>query len=318
MNLKKIQDADLENKKVLLRVDFNVAVKNGKAQEKFKIAACKETVDYILSKKGAKLALVGHLGRPAFTDTAAFEGGIRSKFKGTVAQKFSLESIAADVEEILGKKIKFVPDCVGEEVKKGMDNLGEGEILLLENVRLYSGEEINDGDFSRSLAENFDIFANDAFSVCHRDQSSVSGVAKILPGFAGFLIQKEIENLEKVKDAPVHPAVAVIGGAKIETKLPMIHMFERKYDKVLVGGKIAIEAQKADLAFSSRVVLPDDYAQDKKDIGPKTIERFKKIISGAKTIVWNGPMGKFEEPPFDQGTRSVLKSIVAGSAFSVV
>jgi phosphoglycerate kinase len=318
MNLKKIQDLDLTGKKVLLRVDFNVAVENGKAREKFKIAVCKETIDYILRSPGVKLALVSHLGRPTFTDAASFEGKTEGKLRGTVAEKFSLISIIPDISEILGVKVKFVPDCIGAAVKSALNNLGNGEILILENVRLYSGEEINDESFSRQLAGNFDIFINEAFSVSHRDQASVTGITKVLPSFCGLRFQKEIENLERVKNNPALPAIAIVGGAKIETKLPIIHMFQLKYDKVLVGGKIAIEAQMSGLSFNSQVILPLDWAEGKKDIGPKTIEKFKDIILGAKTIVWNGPMGRFEEPPYDAGTKSIVEAVIGSGAFTVV
>lgn len=293
MSIKRIQDADLENKKVLLRVDFNVAVENGKAKETYKIKSAKESLDYLLSKN-AKVALASHLGRP----------------KGQINPKFSLGQIKNDVENIIGVKTIFIDDCIGEKVSARLNNLAQNEVLLLENVRFYPGEETNDREFSRSLASGFDIFINDAFSVCHRDQSSVTGVAKILPSFAGFWLQKEIENLDKVKTNPEHPAVAIIGGAKIETKLPLIQKFEDEYDHILVGGIIANEVVDQKLSFSQKVILPVDFAGDRLDIGPKTIEKFKNIIAGAKTIVWNGPMGKFEEKPYDTGTNEILKAVL--------
>lgn len=308
----------MKNKRVLLRVDFNVAVKDGKVQEKFKIASARETMEHILSQAGTKLALLSHWGRPSFTDTTVFENSPSGKSAASVISKYSLEKLRNDVAEINGIKLIFVPDCVGANVAAAIDKLSAKEVLLLENVRLRSGDEINDPEYSRQLAENFDVFVNDAFSVCHRDQASVTGVASILPAFAGLRLQKEIMNLDKVKDNPIHPAVAIIGGAKIETKLPLIHMFEKKYDQILVGGKIAIEAQSGNMSFSSKVLLPADYAAGKKDIGPQTISRFKEIIRGARTIVWNGPMGKFEEPPNDEGTMRILEVVLASKAFTVV
>lgn len=288
----------MENKKVLLRVDFNVAIENGKVKETFKIEACKESVAYLL-EKGAKVALISHLGRP----------------DGKINPEFSLGQIKNDIETTLGVKLVFIDDCIGKKVNAGLNNLREKEVLLLENVRFYPGEEANDGEFSRSLASNFDIFINDAFSVSHRDQASVTGVAKILPGFAGFWLQKEIENLDKVKNNPEHPAVAIIGGAKIETKLPLIQKFEKEYDHILVGGKIANEVLDQGLKFSEKVLFPVDYLGDRLDIGPKTIENFEKIISGAKTIVWNGPMGKFEEKSYDTGTNRILRAVISSGAF---
>jgi 3-phosphoglycerate kinase len=293
-----------------------VAVKEGKVREKYKIFSVRETLDWLL-EKGAKVALLSHLGRPQFTDTSAFLSG-RNDLKRKVLRKFSLGNISRDIGEILEKKIKFVNSCVGEAVAKNLEKLSEGEVLLLENARLYPGEEIADPRFARDIAANFDLFVNDAFGVCHRDQASVVEVAKVIPSYAGLRIQKEIENLKRVKERPKTPAVAILGGAKIETKLPLIKMFEGKYERVLVGGKIAVEAQSAGINFLPHVILPVDYAQYKKDIGPKTIDRFRDIISKAKTIVWNGPLGEFENPPFDTGTREILNAIVSSNAFTVV
>ncbi len=306
----------MENKKVLLRIDFNVALKNQNAKEKYKIFSSKETIDYILSQKGAKLALVGHLGRPTALKNCLISGETLShRAAEQIDPQFSLKQLADDVERILEIKVKFVPDCVGEKVKESIENQKPGEVLLLENVRFYCNDEKNDPEFSERLAENFDIFINDAFSVCHRNQASVTGLAKNLPSYAGFWLQKEIENLDKVKNNPEHPAVAIIGGAKIETKLPLIKKLEDEYDHILVGGKIANEALDQGLKFSEKVLFPVDFLGDRLDIGPETIEKFKNIISSAKTIVWNGPMGKFEEKPYDMGTNKILEAVVRSGAF---
>ena len=314
MEIKKIQDADVENKKVLLRVDFNVATENGKVKEKFKIEAAKETIKYLLEKK-VKIALASHFGRP----------------EGKKIPEYSLGKIAEDIGNILGVKTKFISDCVGQEVREGLQNIMAGEVLILENVRFYSGDESNDGKFSKKLAENFDIFVNDAFSVSHRDQASVTGVTKFLPSFAGFRLQKEITEMEKIKNNFSRPAVAIIGGAKIETKLPVIKFFEEKYDYILVGGKIANEALDQGIKFSEKVILPEDFVDDpvksdetsdngasRLDIGPKTIEKFISIISGAKTVVWNGPTGKFEEEKYAVSTEAILEAVISSGAYSVV
>ncbi|PJA88580.1 MAG: phosphoglycerate kinase [Candidatus Moranbacteria bacterium CG_4_9_14_3_um_filter_36_9] len=329
MNIKKIQDADLENKRVLLRVDFNVAVENGKVQEVFKIKAAKESLEYLLSKN-CQVALISHLGRPEGKINPEFSLG---QMKDELENMLGIHPVKSAVGgpaplEFNGVKIKFVSDCIGEKVKSGLGELKSGEVMLLENVRFYSGEETNDTDFSQKLAENFDVFVNDAFSVCHRDQASVTGVAKILPSFAGLRLQKEIENLEKVsakggsasggKDTLARPAVAIIGGAKIETKLPLIKKLEEIYDHILVGGKIANEAMDEKMQFSEKVILPTDLAKDRLDIGPKTIEEFKTKIIGAKTIVWNGPMGKFEEKPYDIGTEEIFQAVIASGAFTLM
>lgn len=316
MDIKKIQDADVENKRVLLRVDFNVALENEDAKEKFKIAAAKETLDYLL-QKNAKVAMVAHLGRP----------------DGKKNPEFSLRQIKDDAERILGIRVIFIDDCIGEKVKNGLEGLANPPAggLLLENVRFYPGEEANDENFARQLAENFDIFINDAFSVSHRDQASVTGVAKLLPSYAGFRLQKEIDNLEKIKNNPVCPIVAIIGGAKIETKLPMIKFFEEKCGFVLVGGKVANEAIDQKIVFSEKVILPEDFEGDpvksdmisdhgasRLDIGPKTREKFRDIIKRAGMIVWNGPMGKFEEEKYSGGTQEILEAILASHAYSFV
>ncbi len=300
MELRKIQDADLENKKVLLRVDFNVSLENGRVSESFKISAAKETIDYLLNKK-CKVALITHLGRP----------------DGKVNPEFSLGQIVSDAEEILGKKITFISDCIGESVKNALEILTEG-ILMLENVRFYAGDEENDPEFAKKLAENFDVFINDAFSASHRDHASVSGIAKIIPSYAGFCLQEEIHEMSFIKDNPISPAVAIIGGAKIETKLPVIKFFEQKYDYILVGGKIANEAIDQKIEFSEKVILPFDFVDDRLDIGPKTVEKFKEIIKTAKMIAWNGPLGKFEDEKYAKSSDEILGAVEASGAFILV
>jgi len=310
MDIKRIQEADLKNKKVLLRVDFNVAVEEGKVKESFKIAAAKETLQYLL-KKNCKVAMISHLGRPAAVKTLA------GKPDGKINPDFSLEQIVADAEVILATKISFVSDCVGEKVAEALNNLQDG-VLLLENVRFHAGDETNDAEFAKKLAENFDVFVQDAFSVCHRDQASVTGVAKILPSCAGFRLLEEIHEMTIIKDHPISPAVAIIGGAKIETKLPVIKFFEKKYEHILVGGKIANEALDRKIEFSDKVILPIDFVDDRLDIGPKTVEKFKEIIAGAKTIAWNGPTGKFEDERYAKSSNEILDAVIASGAFVLV
>lgn len=305
MNLKKIQDAEVEGKKILLRVDFNVSLEEQTVKEKFKVKACEDTLRY-LTGLNAKVALVTHLGRP----------------EGKVNPAFSLRPIKDDVEYILGHKVRFIDDCIGEKVRGVMSDLEEGEIALLENVRFYEGEEKNDEEFAKKLAENFEIYVNDAFSVSHRDQVSVTGVTKILPGYAGLWLQKEIEEMERLKEKVDRPSVAIIGGDKIETKLPVIKFFEDKFDYILLGGKVSVEAKEKKMEFGPKVVLPEDYVDEKFDIGPKTVDRYKEIIANAKTIVWNGPTGKFEEEKYAVSTNEILHSIIlakeANNAYVVV
>lgn len=301
MNIKKIQDAEVEGKKILLRVDFNVAVEDGTVKEKFKVKACEETLRYLLGMN-ARVALITHFGRP----------------EGKLDSKFSLDPIKDDVEYILGYKVKFIPDCIGREVEKTVGELKNNEIALLENVRFHEEEEKNDAEFAKKLSAGFDLYVNDAFSVSHRDQASVTGVTKNLPSYAGFNLQKEIEELDKAKDNPYHPAVAIIGGAKIETKLPVIKLFEEKYDNVLIGGKIANEALDQKIEFSKRVVLPTDFIDDRLDIGTETLVKYKNIIEKAKTIVWNGPTGKFEEDKYAVSSNEILKSVLASDAYVLI
>ena len=302
MVIKKIQDGQFAGKKVLIRADFNVAIVDGIVQEKFKLKVCKKSVDFLAAQEGVKIALMSHLGRP----------------DGVANMEFSLGQLIADLEEILDRKIVFVKDCIGADVCAALENLQAGEILLLENVRFHGEEEKNDSEFSKKLAENFDVFVNEAFSVCHRNQASVTGVTAYLASYAGFWLQKEIDSLNSVIHEPAYPATAIIGGAKIETKLPLINRFENGYAHILVGGKIANEAIDQKIEFSQKVILPLDFAGDRLDIGEKTIEKFKEVISQSRVIVWNGPMGKFEEKPYDKGTREILEAIVESDAYSLI
>ncbi|QQR77058.1 MAG: phosphoglycerate kinase [Candidatus Moraniibacteriota bacterium] len=302
MTLRSVRDADVAGKKVLVRVDCNVELnENRDVKEKYKVDAARHTVEYLLSK-GAKVALATHLGRP----------------EGKRDDAFSVKYIADDVERILVRKVHFVDDCVGDQVVAMLSTLPEGEILLLENVRFSPGDESNDPEFARALAAPFDVFVNDAFSVCHRDQASVTGVTKFLPSFAGLHLLDEVKHLTDAREHPARPAVAVIGGAKIETKLPIIRMFEENYDRVLVAGKVACEAEDEGISFSDKVLLPEDYAPDRQDIGRKTLLRFREEILKAKTVVWNGPLGKFENPEYAAGTNMTLESIIESGAFSIV
>lgn len=301
MNIKRIQDMELEGKKVLLRVGFDVSIENGHAKETFKIEAIKESLEYLLNKK-AKVALMSYIGRP----------------NGKIDLRFSMEQLVVDAEDILGVKINFVSDCIGDKVEKGLNELLEGEILMLENVRFYPGEDMNDDELAKKMAEPFDVFVNDSFSQSHRNQSSITGITKYLPSCAGFRLLEEIHEMTIIKDHPISPAVAIIGGAKIETKLPVIKFFEEKYDYILVGGKIANEALDQKIEFSDKVILPVDFVDDRLDIGPKTVEKFKEIITAAKTIAWNGPTGKFEDEKYAKSSNEILDAVIASDAYILV
>ena len=305
MPLRHIKNIDVTGRKVLVRVDFNVEVnkKTGKLHETFKIAAAKETIDYLLSKERAKVALLTHYGRP----------------EGKPDMKYSVAPLVPEIEKILGRKIHFVPECIGELVDQGLETLPENEILMLENVRFHAEEETKDYRFSQALAKPFHFFVNDAFSVCHRNQASVTGITLCLPSYGGFQMDREISNLDRIKENPAHPAIAIIGGAKVETKLPLIQALEKTYDWILVGGKVANEATDLKIPFSTKVILPLDFeSTERLDIGLETIKLFKEKIAGAETIIWNGPMGKFEDIPYNHGTEAILQAILESNAFTVV
>jgi phosphoglycerate kinase len=304
MAIKSIESADLGNQRVLVRVDFNVELDNlSEVQEHFRFDIVKKTIDHISGFSGAKIALLTHFGRP----------------NGEKNPAYSVSKLVSAAEQSLGRQVVFVPDCIGAEVESALESVPAGAVLLLENVRFYPGEEANDGQFAAALAKPFTLYVNEAFSVSHRAHASVSKITEFLPAYAGFCLQKELRELDQVRFEPEHPAVAVIGGAKIETKLPLIRSFEENYDCILVGGKVANEAIDQKVSFSEKVLLPQDFDSPQRlDIGPNTIAYYTQIIKKAKTIVWNGPMGKFEEKPYDIGTDAVLHAILESGAFVVI
>jgi len=206
--------------------------------------------------------------------------------------------------------------CVSDDlVKGGFYSLGE----RLLQMRFYEGEEKNDEEFAKKLAEPFDMYVNEAFSVCHRSHASVDAITRHLPSFAGLRLMEEIQELDNVRLSPEHPAVAIIGGAKIETKLPLIKALEKNFDAILVGGKVANEAIDQNIPFSDKVLLPKDFDSAMRlDIGPQTIGYFTQIICQAKTVIWNGPMGKFEEKPYDMGTNAILHALLESEAYVVI
>lgn len=303
--LKNLRQGDFKGKKVLVRVDYNVELDDiQNIQEHFRFNVVRKTIEFLGQQEGAKIALLTHFGRP--------EAGIFDK-------AYSTERLLKSVAHATGKKIIFVPDCIGEVVTQALADQQPDQILLLENVRFKKGEEEGDIELAKDLARPFDVFVNEAFSVCHRNHASVTVIPKFLPSFAGFRLLEEIERLDKTRMNPEHPAIAIIGGAKIETKLPLIKALDPNYDCILVGGKIANEAIDEKIEFSGKVLLPIDFnAPDRLDIGAQTIAYFSKIIKTAKTIVWNGPMGKFEEKPYNIGTDAILHAILETEASVVI
>ncbi len=350
MILKSLDDASFRDKKVLLRVDFNVPFRDGKVTDCSRIAAHKKTVDTLLDK-GAKISLISHFGRP----------------KGNVVPELSLQQIAGDVEKILGHPVQFVSDCVGPAVVEAVAHQEEGELILLENSRFHPEEQKNDPLFSAQMAEPYDIFIMDAFSAAHRGDCSTEGVQHILPSYAGLLLEKEVHALSRVKESPEKPYLLVLGGAKVSDKIGVIENMLSKATTILIGGGMAftfLAVQGASIgkslcdeehrdfakdmlaraaAMGVKILLPldalaaseispdslisvvpsDQIPEDLMglDIGPKTSALFQKEIMGAKTVLWNGPMGVFECAPFAGGSRAVAEAIGAVTkegAFTVV
>ncbi|MFH1460876.1 MAG: phosphoglycerate kinase [Patescibacteria group bacterium] len=344
--MKFLRDFNFKDKKVLLRADFNVPIGNdGKVdgQEDWRIQATLPTINYLLGQ-GAKIILLAHLGRP----------------NGQIHNGFHLEPIAQRLEELLNKKINKLNDCRGERVKKEIDRMKSGEIILLENLRFYSEEEKNNVQFARELASLGEIYVNDAFGVNHRAHASLVGIPQYLPSCAGLLLEKEISVLSQVLERLERPLLVVIGGVKISTKIKFIKEFLRRADNLILGGALANtviaakglaigqsvveeemieETQKLDLT-NTRLHLPVDVvvSVDKSgqaesriapvgntkekemilDIGPESNNLFHQIISNAKTIIWNGPMGLFEVEAFASGSRFIAQAIAESPAFSVV
>lgn len=304
MALRELKNLEVTGKKVLVRVDFNVERQDiVHVQEGYKILVAKATVDALFRDGAAKVALLTHYGRPSAKRDPLF----------------STERLVEEVSRVLRRPIVFVPACVGPEVVQALESLPEGAALLLENVRFFDGEAENKREFAQALAEPFDAYVNEAFGVSHRAHASVATLPTLLPSAAGLHLIDELVHLDALKENPARPAVAIIGGAKIETKLPLIQTFQEIYDCVLVGGKIANEAIDQKMVFNEKVLLPRDFDSDQRlDIGPMTAAFFAQIIKKAKTVIWNGPMGKFEEKPYDIGTHVVLQAILESEANVVI
>lgn len=297
--MKKLKELKLKSKKILVRCDFNVPIKNGKILDDFRIKSETPTIRYLVKNK-AKIGLISHLGRPKDRE-----------------KEFSLKPVAKRLEKFLRKKVKFVEDCIGEKVKKEVEKMREGDVMLLENLRYYKEEEDCDLDFAKKLADSFEIFIQDAFACCHRAHASITLLPKILPSAAGLLLEKEIESLNKIIKNPKKPLLAIFGGK--EADFNVINMVSKKADFVLIGGLIQrrIKKEKQKLDFPEKILKPIDEL-DGEDIGPKTIELFKEKILKAKTVFWSGPFGKVEEKKFQKGTIEIAKAIIKSKAFSVV
>ncbi|HVW54597.1 MAG TPA: phosphoglycerate kinase [Rhizobiaceae bacterium] len=331
-----LDDADVKGKRVLVRVDLNVPVKDGKITDATRIERVVPTIRE-LSDKGAKVILLAHFGRP----------------KDGPDPSLSLKPIAGAMEHSLGKKISFAADCIGKDAEAAVSGLNDGDVLLLENTRFHKGEEKNDPAFTKALAANGDLYVNDAFSAAHRAHASTEGLAHLLPAYAGRTMQAELEALEKGLGNPAKPVVALVGGAKVSTKIDLLMNLVKKVDALVIGGGMAntfLAARGADVAKSlcehdlagtakqimmeaatagCAIVLPTDVVVAREfkagaasetvgvdkvpgdrmilDLGPKTVEAIDAWIDRAATIVWNGPLGAFEIEPFDRATVAVAR-----------
>lgn len=299
--MKRINDFDVKNKRVLVRCDFQVPVdKNGNILSDFKIVSVIPTIEYLI-KKEAKVILMSHW-KPAEQEKA-----------------YSLKPISAILERLLKKKVKFLNDCIGGEVIEEIKGMKSGEIVLLENLRFHKEEEENDESFAKELAQLGDIYINDAFSVSHRKHASIVGIPRFIPSGAGFLLEKEVNILNRFFKNPQKPVISIIGGGKVETKSKLIDAISEISEYVLIGGLIERELQKSDIILKhpEKIISPVDDI-DTFDIGPATIKIFKEKISKAKTIFWNGPFGKIEEEKYQNGTKEIIKAIIESGAFSIV
>jgi phosphoglycerate kinase len=296
--MRKIQEVkNLKEKAVFVRCDFNVPIgQNGEILDDTRVARTIPLIEYLI-KKGAKVILASHLGDPG----------------GQFRKELSLEPLQDKLFEYLDVSIWKAPDCVGAKVKKAIESLKGGEVILLENLRFHPGEEANDLRFAKKLASLAEIYVNEAFGASHRAHASIATLPKLLPSFAGFLLQEEVKVLSQVLQNPKKPLVLVLGGKKAETKIPVIQNFLPKADFILVGGKLVKEG----IPFSDKKLILANLIKSGYDISKGTITLFQKIIKKAKTIVWNGPMGFFEKKKYSLGTEAIAKAIANAEAFKI-
>lgn len=301
--MKNIKDINIENKRVLVRCDFNVPLDdNGNILDDFRIIETLPTIRYLIENK-AKIILISHLGNP----------------NGEIVALLKLDKVQEKLSELLGVIVKKAEDCIGLKVSDLVNNLKSGEVLLLENLRFHKEEIENSSEFAKELSKFGDIYINDAFSVCHRSHASIVGVPQYLPGFPGFLLEKEIFNLNKILENPEKPMLAIIGGKKVETKTKVINKISEVADFVIISGLIKNEAiaKKIEFDFPEKIVCPLD-SLNALDIDEKSIELFNQKIRNAKTILWNGPFGKTEDKMYEKGTLEIAQSIIKSNAYSVV
>ncbi|MBI2098060.1 MAG: phosphoglycerate kinase [Candidatus Wildermuthbacteria bacterium] len=323
--MKSLRDFQLEGKRVLVRCDFNVPLdEQGNIVDDFRIQESMQTIQYA-RERGAKVILLAHLGRP----TTIFQIGETSNSKSQIPSRSqiqkeeSLKPIAQRLQQLLNQKITFIEDPIGEKAEKQIEMMKPGDVVLLENIRFYKGEEENDPAFAKLLASLGEVYINEAFSVNHRAHASLVGIPKFLPSAAGLLLEKEVEALGKVVKDPTRPVVVIIGGTKIESKTHFLEEMCQLADEVLVGNPVFNEIQSKNLAPKGRekIVGPADGIPSQEqalDIGPETVKLYAAKIAKAKTVFWTGPLGKAEEEEYAKGSLAVAKAIIASGAFSVV
>lgn len=344
MNKKTVRDVDVRGKRVLMRVDFNIPLKEGAIADDVRILAALPTINYLLDQ-GVALILCSHLGRP----------------KGKVVADLKMDPVAERLSEHIQRPVKKMDDCVGPEVEAAAQAMEPGDVILLENTRFHPEEKANDPEFARQLAALADLYVNDAFGAAHRAHASNVGVSDYLPTVGGFLMEKELKFLGQVVQNPEHPYVAILGGAKISDKIGVIKRLLETCDRLLIGGGMAntffkamefeigdslVEEEAVPTAKSllddsgARLILPvdvviaDAFDNDANakvvapnevspgwrilDVGPKTISTFESAIGASKTIVWNGPLGVFEMPNFAKGTFAVAEMLAQKDALTVI
>ena len=302
--MKTLKDFSVINKRILVRCDFNVPLdEKGNILDDFRIKKTLPTIKYLIENK-AKIILMSHLDPES---------------AGVADKKFTLDKVAEKLAEELNFSIAKEYDCVGPDAENEANKLEYGHILLLENLRFHKEETDNNSDFAEKLSYLGDIYVNDAFSVCHRSNASITGVPKFLPSCAGLLLEKEIEALDKIMHNPEKPMIAIIGGKKVETKSKFIDNISKVADFVIVSGLIAKEIAEKNIKFQypEKIIAPAGQL-DALDIDEESIKIFQKKILSAKTIVWNGPFGKFEDNKYGKGTLALAIAIIESRAFSVV
>lgn len=350
MKIRTLREADLKNKVVLLRVDFNVPLEDGEITEDTRMKRALPTIEYIL-EQNTKLIIMSHLGRP----------------KGEVKEDLKLDPVAKHLSKLINRPVKKLDHCIGPDIEKAVKAMKPGDVVLLENTRFYKEEEKNDPEFSKKLSELGEIYINDSFGTAHRKHASTYGIAKHIPTYAGFIIENEVKQLTELSETKSRPVTIIIGGAKIDTKIGLIKNFLPKADYFLLGGGLAntflaakgfdvgeslyepdqldfaqeiimdIEVLKEKMILPVDVIVADKIGDDVKtldipvedvmgdmkilDIGTKSIKKFTEIIGKSKTVVWNGPLGLYEHKPFRRGTAQIgdaltmtkgLKTIVGG------